>query len=785
MYKTLTGKPRFQANHRQVGLRQFGVFHYAGLVEYDAEGFLEKNKDELPREATELLLSSSSTFVQELANIISPPEKPVETVAPSPVGRGRGGPKKKSKTVGGHFASQLQSLRAKIDLTSPHYVRCLKPNAQLLPDDFDPLMIVEQLRCAGVVEAVRVSRVGYPQRYSHTQFEQRYKVLGLEEMNKTAKKRGVKTVVALADIMTNKINDIEKKTCTEEELEKMVVGIQVGKTKVFLRQRAFDIIEKLRKGYTTIAATKIQAIARGYVCKRHYSECLEAIPQLQSFARVVLAKKRLREARNRRDRRIAMVAIGIWCQRRQRGILGRTRYAKLNKIRLEERKKAEKKLSKSELKKRKKEQERLAELERNAAIAQAENSAKLKALGSGTSELQQEIIRLKEELSKSQELLASTQLQLEQVQKRPRSNKDGTPPTSDESGEGSIDGPVFVEEAKGLERKDSRDMVTRVQLDEAFDDGEDSLRRRYMFRGQCVLIALLLATVAAVAGVMASSGDGGGGSNESDDRSSYLRGFAAGTAATDAPSISFSPSTSLSPSISPSTPEAAFCPEGYKMFELTMDLGEMPNLINWKVFDRCSGEYYLECSSCHTESEANLPSTTSGCLPIWNNDTQQAKEYIFEVADWRHYAVMELPWAEGQGTMPFNYSMVWDGEQAFEEFDAVNITRNVHYFGEPGSCSASPSTSSVPTDKPSSSSEPTISPYPTYAPTTDLPRRGCVPFRGEPNECHGGDPRCWATAGYCCCPNSRPWGRYPGYRRNLEQSPAQSPAAITEGEDKA
>ena len=132
--------------------------------------------------------------MKELASIISPAEepKPVTPAAGAP-GR-RGGHKKKTKTVGSYFAGQLQSLRRKIDETSPHYVRCLKPNSRLVPDDFDPLMIVEQLRCAGVVEAVRVSRVGYPQRYNHTQFVQRYKVLGLEEMNKTSKKRGVKPV---------------------------------------------------------------------------------------------------------------------------------------------------------------------------------------------------------------------------------------------------------------------------------------------------------------------------------------------------------------------------------------------------------------------------------------------------------------------------------------------------------------------------------------------------------------------------------------------------------------
>ena len=108
----------------------------SGLVEYDTDGFVEKNKDELPREATDLLLSSSREFVKDLASIISSAAAPEAKSA-------RAGPKK-SVTVGGHFSKQLTELRAKIDLTSPHYVRCLKPNGLLVPDHFDPLMIVEQ-----------------------------------------------------------------------------------------------------------------------------------------------------------------------------------------------------------------------------------------------------------------------------------------------------------------------------------------------------------------------------------------------------------------------------------------------------------------------------------------------------------------------------------------------------------------------------------------------------------------------------------------------------------------
>ena len=59
----------------------------------------------------------------------------------------------------------------------PHYVRCLKPNDSLEPDNFDPSNIVEQLRYCGVLEAVRVSRAGYPTRYPHEVFMTRYYII--------------------------------------------------------------------------------------------------------------------------------------------------------------------------------------------------------------------------------------------------------------------------------------------------------------------------------------------------------------------------------------------------------------------------------------------------------------------------------------------------------------------------------------------------------------------------------------------------------------------------------
>ena len=159
MYNTCESHTRFEASNLQRGHQQFAVKHYAGLVVYDTEGFLEKNKDEIPRGASELLQSSTKEFVQMIGKIIGT---------------------KKRRTVGSQFKVQLDELRERITNTSPHYIRCLKPNILLQADDFDREIVADQLRYAGVLEAIRVSRLGYSQRYPYNVFMARYGIIEKE-----------------------------------------------------------------------------------------------------------------------------------------------------------------------------------------------------------------------------------------------------------------------------------------------------------------------------------------------------------------------------------------------------------------------------------------------------------------------------------------------------------------------------------------------------------------------------------------------------------------------------
>lgn len=47
----------------------FGIKHYAGDVVYDSAGMIEKNRDTLPQEGVDLLMSSTTPFTVLLGNI--------------------------------------------------------------------------------------------------------------------------------------------------------------------------------------------------------------------------------------------------------------------------------------------------------------------------------------------------------------------------------------------------------------------------------------------------------------------------------------------------------------------------------------------------------------------------------------------------------------------------------------------------------------------------------------------------------------------------------------------
>ena len=192
------------------------------------------------------------------------PAAPAALVAGLGGGRRRASDRSNRMTVGGQFSSQLDELMATIGATGAHYVRCIKPNAASRPAVFDVPYSARQLRCAGVLEAVRISRMAYPNRIPHAAFLTKYRVLaGAEwpgETDETAGADGADRGGMLAGggsggpIGTGgSLHD----SC--DALLKALLGrearVQIGKTKIFFGGRVLEGLDRCSRDASPPEAT--------------------------------------------------------------------------------------------------------------------------------------------------------------------------------------------------------------------------------------------------------------------------------------------------------------------------------------------------------------------------------------------------------------------------------------------------------------------------------------------------------------------------------------------------
>ncbi|KAL7498034.1 hypothetical protein ACHAWT_005989 [Skeletonema menzelii] len=330
----------YVASRMQQSKGSFAIVHYAGEVEYDSTGFIVKNKDELPKGTFDLLSSSRVALLSELACILeSSDEAPSISSANNP----RAPVKRSSSalsraTVSGQFSSQLRVLRSRIEKTEPHYIRCLKPNDRLVPDSFDHSLISHQLNCAGVLPAMKIARAGFAMRYLHAAFHQRFSPVvykHVTSLSYTRLKQADRSK-KLVGLLEPKLEiEMKNRLGAENEIDHVVSwGVQIGKTKVFLRAAAFDALEELRYSALNEAATKIQANARAFLEQNRLLLRLGSILTLQCAARKMIARvfvRRLRFYRKATDIQAQWRAysawfsyqntifLSVWCQRFWRG----------------------------------------------------------------------------------------------------------------------------------------------------------------------------------------------------------------------------------------------------------------------------------------------------------------------------------------------------------------------------------------------------------------------------------------------------------------------------------
>uniref|UniRef100_A0AAQ4RQP8 Myosin VC n=1 Tax=Gasterosteus aculeatus aculeatus TaxID=481459 RepID=A0AAQ4RQP8_GASAC len=252
LFNYLDANPLFEKP--RLSNEAFVIQHFADKVEYQCTGFLEKNRDALYEELVDIL-RDSKVITGEYCACINDANSPSSFLL-----------------ILTHFSftqlfcSSLSLLMETLNATTPHYVRCIKPNDVKLPFEYDSRRVVQQLRACGVLETIRISAQSYPSRWTYIEFYSRYSIL---MSNQEA-------------ILSDK-----KQTC-KNVLQRLIQDpnqYKFGRTKIFFRAGQVAYLEKLRLDRLRGACATIQKHVRGWCQRRKYLRMRAAAIILQQYIR--------------------------------------------------------------------------------------------------------------------------------------------------------------------------------------------------------------------------------------------------------------------------------------------------------------------------------------------------------------------------------------------------------------------------------------------------------------------------------------------------------------------
>eukprot|EP01124_Arcella_intermedia_P013791 TRINITY_DN2017_c0_g1_i2.p1 TRINITY_DN2017_c0_g1~~TRINITY_DN2017_c0_g1_i2.p1 ORF type:complete len:1311 (-),score=340.04 TRINITY_DN2017_c0_g1_i2:45-3977(-) len=233
--------PRFRYNQRNPIL--FGLDHYAGVVDYDITGFIQKNKDTLLKDLVSVMWSSDSQFIQKLfVNECQDLTGVTDRFKANTIKNNK--PQAAKATVCSSFNKSLSSLVTILASSMRHYVRCIKPNDKAQAGLFLSNKVLQQLKSNGIFETIRMRKAGYASHIPFEVFFNRFSFLGM--------KKDTKEQISM--FLQSSFPD------TSQWI--------VGTTKVFLREKVSDSLENLRRDIYIKSIITIQARIRTFYQSR-------------------------------------------------------------------------------------------------------------------------------------------------------------------------------------------------------------------------------------------------------------------------------------------------------------------------------------------------------------------------------------------------------------------------------------------------------------------------------------------------------------------------------------
>uniref|UniRef100_A0A8B9TTD3 Myosin heavy chain 11 n=1 Tax=Anas platyrhynchos TaxID=8839 RepID=A0A8B9TTD3_ANAPL len=286
--------PKFQKPKQLKDKTEFCIMHYAGKVTYNATAWLTKNMDPLNDNVTSLLNQSSDKFVADLwkdgmncnsKSVMwfkgrklyqnysdSYPLQMTESSLPSASKTKKG----MFRTVGQLYKEQLTKLMTTLRNTNPNFVRCIIPNHEKRAGKLDAHLVLEQLRCNGVLEGIRICRQGFPNRIVFQEFRQRYEILAANAIPKgfmDGKQACILMIKAL-------------------ELDPNLY--RIGQSKIFFRTGVLAHLEEERDLKITDVIIAFQAQCRGYLARKAFAKRQQQLTAMKVIQRNCAAYLKLR-----------------------------------------------------------------------------------------------------------------------------------------------------------------------------------------------------------------------------------------------------------------------------------------------------------------------------------------------------------------------------------------------------------------------------------------------------------------------------------------------------------
>ncbi|XP_033731954.1 uncharacterized protein LOC117321593 [Pecten maximus] len=267
------------------GLAEFGIKHFAGKVWYSGSMLIEKNRDLLSPDVTTCMKHSSNPFVSDLFTIRKGPTGTISAsghnirkstkqnstrLAEPAMRQGKthlvdlGRSLKQScrqiersttlvfspkdqKTVVSYFQTSMDELLSKMRQAEQYYIRCIKPNMFLQPNNFDDEKVSEQILYNGIAEVAKIRKLGLPVRKRYDEFTKRYRPLFPECLTSRSQ-------IERTDLLLKKILPAQ-----------MMPGVRFGKNRLFMKEDVSIWLEQCRSAKERRAANTIARHWRGFI----------------------------------------------------------------------------------------------------------------------------------------------------------------------------------------------------------------------------------------------------------------------------------------------------------------------------------------------------------------------------------------------------------------------------------------------------------------------------------------------------------------------------------------